>query len=124
LDPREGGLHRDRRVRRFIGRLHEELPYFPAFLDLSPQRGMFALYFLALAEESAQKGNLVKLRDQSLLERVLESTIGTIEFCEKNGIPTAPALENLLRVYSPKAAATLVSIARGETPEQPPIFDG
>lgn len=60
-------------IRRYIARVQEAIPYFPAYLDFTPELGMFWLYFGALADRDALHGNQLDIGHASILTAVIQS---------------------------------------------------
>lgn len=59
-------------VRTFVGRLFEAMPYFPYFLDLTPESGSFMLFFGCLADQEAFQPAADGDRGSEDMQRIFE----------------------------------------------------
>lgn len=86
--------------RRFFTQLHEALPYFPVYLNLHPDSGMFFLYFGSVSERAALNGLTLDLAHHSVLDRVTESLVAIKHVCRALRRDPEPMQRAVLAVYA------------------------
>jgi len=70
-DPRQ--VYQIPEARQYIAKLHQEMPYFPCYLNFRREFGMFMTYFGGLADGSASAESGVNILHPSVIDKVIES---------------------------------------------------
>lgn len=88
-------------VRKFIQKLHNEMPFFPIFLDFRPELSMFFMYFGCLADQSAldSDGIHVNLTHYSVIMRVFETLEAIGKIAKKLNQDPTPIWRAILSAY-------------------------
>src|ERR1051326_171347 len=100
-------------VRRFISRIHEAMPYFPAYLDYRKELAMFWVYFGSVADADAVSNNGLNLdlRHPTLLLRVSESLSAIGVVAKDVGQDPVPLWRGLLSgAYPPRFVTDMIGM--------------
>jgi hypothetical protein len=99
-------------VRRFIENLHDRLPYYPVFLNMNSNLGMFFAYFGCLADRSviSKDGTTFDITHRSVVSRVLESLVAISNLADALKIDYNSVAASIVAVYPPPQAEILLAI--------------
>ena len=90
-------------VRSFMQKLHNDLPYFPMYLDFDPRLQQHLTYYGCLADSSAMEkvdgGVRLHLEHPSVVSAIHQSIIGIRRACQTVGIDSGPFETSLIQVY-------------------------
>jgi hypothetical protein len=97
-------------ARAYIAKLHEAMPYLPAYFHFRPEAGMFVLYFGSLANPDAlgNDGVSVDVLHPSVLEKLRESLFAIGQLARDLGKSPQPIWRTMLSVYPPGTLDDLV----------------
>ena len=87
-------------VRRFMAELFKVMPYFPYYLDPTPEIGAFVVFFGCLADPEAFEEGGFNATHPSVVERVSDVLIAVTDVCRKAGQDPQPALQTILSVMT------------------------